>query len=606
MPVVNIDAQWLGELLGRDYAPKELGEALDQIGCDVEEVVQIQRYRCPACAAVVDGSLGADTVKLCDVCGHRQDEPFEELDRVSVIRLDLLAARPDLFDIGGLSRALKGYLGQVEGSPDFRVGRSDVVVQAAAEVTAEDSYRPFIRAAVVEMPPLDDRLLGAVMKLQENLHWGVGRDRKLASIGVYDLDSVRSPIRYRTLDPDGEPFEPLGMPAVAMSGRRILAEHPKGVAYAHLLEGHARYPVLVDAADQVLSMPPIINSEPTKLRVGATRLFVDVTGISAAAVDSALHTFVCSLMELGVRVKSVRVEGPGPAEARTSPDLTPREVEIELERARRWLGLPLDADGLMTCLRRMRLGVEPCDEARTRFRVRYPVFRSDIRHMVDVFEDVAIGYGYHRIEPALVPTMTVGGPRPEEALSERVRSVMVGLGFSEVMSLPVATEHDHFSRFGMAVPPHYPRIANPKLKALTVVRTHLMAGVMQALEQGRRRPMPLRLFELDNAVELDPDDPHGVREERRLCFAEVGLEAGYATVRSRLDALLRELGVAAEYTATERPPFSPGRAASFEAGPYRGLLGELHPEVVVEFGLDHPVALVEMTLARVAMDDAAQ
>ena len=116
-----------------------------------------------------------------------------------------------------------------------------------------------------DYPSQLDEVLAAVMKLQENLHWGVGRDRKLASIGVYDLDSVRGPIRYRTLHPDDEPFEPLGMPGSQMSGRKILEEHPKGTAYAHLLSDHQRYPVLVDADGQVLSMPPIINSEDTRV-----------------------------------------------------------------------------------------------------------------------------------------------------------------------------------------------------------------------------------------------------------------------------------------------------------------------------------------------------
>lgn len=595
MPVVNIDAGWLNELLERDYAPEQLTEAMEQIGCDVEEVVDISRYRCPACACVLEGSLGAETVKSCGQCGHSREEPFSEIDTITVIRLDLLAARPDLLDIGGLARALKGYLGEVKGLPDFSVGRSELVVDVAPELRRERSYRPFIRCAVVRMPPLDDRLLTAVMKLQENLHWGVGRDRKLASIGVYDLDSVTGPIRYRTLHPDDEPFEPLGMPGAAMSGRQILEEHPKGTTYAHLLAEHDRYPVLEDAGGQVLSMPPIINSEATKVTAGSTNLFVDVTGISEAAVDNSLRTLVCSLMELGGRVETVQVVEPD--RQRTTPDLAPREAVIELERARQWLGLPLDAESLVASLERMRLYVAPLDEGRTRFQTRYPAFRSDIRHMVDVFEDVAIGYGYQRIEPALVPTMTVGGARREEALSERVRAVMLGLGYSEVMSLPVTTEEEHFASFRLPVPKHYPRVQNPKLKALTVVRTHLMGGVMSALHDNRRRPMPLSLFELDNVVLLDEAGEYGTREERRLCFAEVGRDAGYATARSTLDALLRELGTVAEYGPVEHPTFITGRAARFEAGRLRGILGELHPEVVVGFGLDHPIALVEVSLA---------
>jgi phenylalanyl-tRNA synthetase beta chain len=450
------------------------------------------------------------------------------------------------------------------------------------------------------MPPLDDRLLIAVMKLQENLHWGVGRDRKLASIGVYDLDAVVSPITYRTLHPDDEPFEPLAMPGVEMSGRKILEEHPKGVAYAHLLAEHARYPVLVDSKGLVLSMPPIINSEGTKLSPGCRNLFIDVTGISEAAVENALHTMVCSLIELGGAVETVEIRGVKD-ETLITPALSPREVEIELERAKGWLGLPLDAEKLMDSLLRMRLDVEPLDDEKTRFRVRYPAFRSDIRHMVDVFEDLAIGFGYHNIEAALVPTMTVGGPRIEESLSEQVRSLMIGLGFAEIMSLPMTTEEDHFTRFRMDVPARYPRVANPKLKALTVVRTHLMTGVMQALQENRRRPFPLMLFELDNVVALEPSAPTGAGEERRLCFVEVGKDAGYATARANLDALLRELGEEATYSPLEHPSFTVGRAATFTTDSFSGRLGELHPEVVLAFGLDHPTALVEVTISNIEL-----
>ena len=137
------------------------------------------------------------------------------------------------------------------------------------------------------------------MKLQENLHWGVGRDRKLASIGVYDLATITGPITYRTMDPDKEPFVPLGMPGKKMTGRQILESHPKGMAYAELLADHKRYPVLVDSKGLVLSMPPIINSDETKVKKGTTRVFIDVTGISQAAVTKSLDTLVCSLVEIG-------------------------------------------------------------------------------------------------------------------------------------------------------------------------------------------------------------------------------------------------------------------------------------------------------------------
>ena len=100
--------------------------------------------------------------------------------------------------------------------------------------------------------------------------------------------------------------------------------------YAHLLEDHKRYPVLVDAKGHVLSMPPIINSDSTKVKGGSKRLFIDVTGISEAAVDNSLHTLVCSLIELGAKISTVRVRQNG--QERVTPDLSPKQSEIELAR----------------------------------------------------------------------------------------------------------------------------------------------------------------------------------------------------------------------------------------------------------------------------------
>ena len=254
------------------------------------------------------------------------------------MRLDLLADRPDLFDVGGLARALRGTLGIESGLPKYAAKPSGLTVTVDKSLGDKSSYRPFIACAVMTLPPVDETSLIAIMKLQENLHWGVGRDRKLASIGVYDMATITGDITYRTIDPDKEPFVPLGMPGKKMSGRQILESHPKGMAYAELLADHKRYPVLVDAKDQVLSMPPIINSDETKLKKGTTRVFIDVTGISQAAVTKSLDTLVCRWRKSAARSKRSRSSTPTARSVRRRI-LMPRSTEIDLAEAKRWLGL---------------------------------------------------------------------------------------------------------------------------------------------------------------------------------------------------------------------------------------------------------------------------
>ena len=599
MPIISIEGDWLNRLLGNTYPIEQLADALEQLGCDVDEVIDVERFRCPNCQNVVEGSLGAETTRHCNWCEFEQEAEFEKLGVSTVIRLDLLAARPDLFDVGGISRALKGYLELESGLPEYPVAESDLKVIIDPSVDGKDCQRPYISCAVVDMPNMDEATLVSLMKLQETLHWGVGRDRKLSSIGVYDLATVKGPIHYTTIDPDKDPFQPLGMPGKLMSGRQILEEHPKGVAYSRLLADHARYPVLRDSEGQVLSMPPIINSDPTKVTRKSRRLFIDVTGISETAVEKSLHTFVSSLLELGGRAYSVTLVRPD-GTSEVTPDLHPRKINIELAAAKRWLGLPLTLESAAAALRRMRLDAEPSDSRGEQLTVHFPALRTDFKHMVDVFEDLAIGYGYRNIKPQLVGQMTTGQPRPEEQQGDLVRSVLLGLGFSEIMSLPMTTEELHYENFRLPVPEHYTRIGNPKLKAMTVVRSHLLTGLMEHLRENRRAPLPLRFFELDNVVALASDTETGSREDRKVAIVEMGKEASYASIRAVVDALLYELGLTGEYAACDHPAFIPGRVAQLTTGTdVEGVLGEVHPEAITNFGLDHPVALAELNVRRI-------
>ncbi|HEY4235436.1 MAG TPA: phenylalanine--tRNA ligase subunit beta [Lacipirellulaceae bacterium] len=605
MPIVNIDLAWLNKLLGKPFPTETLRESLEQIGCDVEDVVEIERSRCPQCGALVEHPLGQDEVKACNICGYEGEAPFKAAGAQQVMRLDLLADRPDLFDVGGLARALRGTLGIESGLPKYATKPSGVAVNVDPSVEDKTSYRPFIACAVMTLPPVDETSLIAIMKLQENLHWGVGRDRKLASIGVYDLATITGPITYRTMDPDKEPFVPLGMPGKKMSGRQILESHPKGMAYAELLADHKRYPVLLDSKNLVLSMPPIINSDETKLKKGTTRVFIDVTGISQAAVTKSLDTLVCSMAEIGGTIETVAIADAA-GNKRTTPDLTPRSKDIGLAEAKRWLGLPLDEKALADSLRKMRFDVvrgtkDNVSTLPAPWSVLYPAYRTDIRHMVDLFEDVAIGYGYANIEPRLVRSMTVGTPRPEETLSNRVRQILIGLGFSEIMSLPLTTEENQFESLLMATPARFPRVSNPKLKAHNTVRTHLMGCVLEAACENRRRTLPLRFFEIDNVVDLDDSAETGAAEYRKVALIEVGPSSGYAAARSTVDSMLRELGWDATYEPIEHPSFVKGRVAQLTVdGKSIGILGEVTPYVFYEkFGLPPCVALAEITLQRI-------
>ena len=595
MPIVAISAARLNQLLGQEFDKQTLIHGMQQLGCDVEDTATLALYKCPACEAPNDKLQHEEPPKRCDFCGHESEEPFEQFATDEVIRLDLLADRPDLFDPGGLCRALKGYLGLESGLSEFTVGDSGIEVHVDPIMMKEGTCRPYIVCAVVDVPPLDHNSLSEVMRLQEHLHWGIGRDRKLASIGVYDLDTIEGPISYSVVDPETFQFCPLGMPGVHMTPNDILENHPKGVGYKHLMEQYVKYPILIDAKNLVLSMPPIINSDETKCKIGTKSLFIDVTGLSKDAVVDSLVTLVSALVELGGQVKTVRMNYPdGP---QNTPDLTPGAIDISYEDAKNWLGLPFNLDQFMDYLRKMRLNVEPSGDLYT---VSYPAFRKDIRHEVDVFEDLAIGFGYENIEPAVVPTLTIGEARPEEKLSTMIRSAMIGLGFTEIMSLLLQSIERHFSKFNLEPDKNHVIVENPKTIEQKVVRNHLLTGIMETFNKNRRKAVPQKIFEIGNVIQLDKQAETGTCEYRHLALAIIGPDTGYAEGRMYLDAILRELKWQGEYEAIVHATFTEGRCAeiSNKDGLW-AILGEIHPQVLNNFGLAFPVVYGEIRLMKV-------
>jgi phenylalanyl-tRNA synthetase beta chain len=506
--------------------------------------------------------------------------------------------RPDMFDAAGLARALRGYLGIETGLPVYHMEASGfkITVQAGLE-----NIRPYIVACVVRGLSMDDETVKTVMKMQENLHWALGRNRRRASIGVYDLDTVEPDFEYSAVAPDGVRFVPLfGMPEglVEATPKEILEKHAKGVGYKHLLEKFDKYPLLCDAGGKVLSMPPIINSEDTRVTSKTRNLFVDVTGPDKNAITRTLAVIATGLADLGAKIETVQVVYPDGAKE-TTPDLSPQPMTIDPKAAEKLIGVKVP--DMPVVLERMRYSATSEND---RLVLLIPAYRADIMHEYDVFEDVAIGHGYHNISPKLVPSMTVGSHQPIEELSTTVRRVMTGLGFLEIMTPALTAEKEHFELLGLAVQEPRVRLENPISVEQTMAREQLITGLLSTLRVNTTREMPQQIFEAGDCFEAAPEMETGVRTRRKLGVAIAGPRAGFADAKQALDALARELGRELKFEPMECPTFIAGRCARVSVRTADqvtawGVLGEVHPSVLESFGITQPTALFEIDLSLV-------
>jgi len=510
--------------------------------------------------------------------------------------------RADLWNVEGLVRCLRGFLGLGSGLRRYVAGKPVCVVQVDSRLK---NIRPYIACSVVKDVKLTDPIIRGLMQLQDKLDHTYGRNRRRTSIGLYDFDQVVAPLSYSVAKPDETSFVPLGF-GERLSLREILRKHPKGLEYGEIVRGHPVYPVLLDAEGKVLSFPPIINSNDLGRVTEATRnVLVEVTGTVDETVLNTLTIVTLSLVDRGGKACSAVVHYPD-GRSVVTPIFDSGSMDLSVDYVNEVLGLKLSAQQVSKLLSKAGYGVEKVD--RSTVRVRIPCYRIDIMHQVDLVEDVAIAYGYNNIKPLWRKLPTVGGVRPEQGVLDVARELMVGLGFQEVLTYTMANPEMLFAKMNLKSQAAAARlglgrtveVANPKVQTLTCLRSWLLPCLMDFLGCNLHVEYPQRIFELGRVTILDMKAETRTRDMETLSAVSCHAEAGFSEVKSCLDAFLMNLGLSWQVRETDHASFIDGRVGRVVVdGCDVGFVGEVHPAVLEAWAVENPAAAFELNMDRI-------
>lgn len=538
MPTISFDYQDLIDLIGKEVSKEELIEKIPMIGADVERVE-----------------------------GNTFDVEF-------------FPDRPDLFSVEGVARALRAFLDVKPGFREYDVRPSGIEIVVERSVK---SVRPFVVCALVKGVRMSNYLIQSLMDMQEKLHLTIGRGRRKSSIGVHDFDKVKQPFIYKAVAPEEIRFVPLAR-TEEMNLKETLERHEKGIAYAHLLQGFKKYPVIIDENGDVLSFPPIINGSLTAVTENTENLFIEVTGIDFNAISYSLNIITTALGERDGELFSVDVVYDD--KTVTTPKLLPRVKKVEIDYANKILGLELSGEEMCNSLKRMGFGTLL---RRKEIDVLIPPYRVDIIHPIDLVEDVGIGYNYEKLEEDLPYSMTFGRARGIEIKSEKCREIMVGLGFNEVVTLTLSNESDQYAKMNLEEVERV-TIKNPITESHTCLRTSLLPSLLSILRANKHHDLPQKIFEVGDVV-------LGTRNVRRLAGLSIHSKANFTECKSIVEAILRELRVDYEIRAKEIKSFIGGRCAVIILNEKEiGYFGELHPEVITAFELSYPIIAFEIDI----------
>ena len=589
-----------------------------------------------------DDELIADLFSLgLEYEGETEEGEFE---------LEFAPDRLDRLSVEGVARSLRYQYGDARGVYVPTTNSPDWTIEVEESVPDE---RPYVTGAILRGVDLDDDGLKSLIQVQEKLHATMGRGRAKGAIGVHDLTMLKgSPategnpsIRYVGVEPDGDRFVPLESDAELTPGE-VLEEHPTGRTYADLVSEYDRYPAIYDDIG-LFSFPPVINGRRTEVTTDSRDLFVEMTGTDQWTIDKML-TIVCYAMAArGATIEEVTVEYSD--EELVRPDLSTKRKRVEHDRIETTLGIDLDPEEVIDLAERSGLdaelaegdgrvaggeaelaegrgardGVELAEGAgrgagdeegaagggTVRYDVTIPPYRVDVLHPVDVIDDLGRAYGFNDLEPTYPDVGTVGGRHERSRLERAARDALVGLGFEDLLTFHLLSEEANFDRmelvpddeadvFGAGRPA---TITEPYSEEYTILRTWVLPSLLMVLENNTHRAYPQDLVDIGFAARIDERENTGITESRHVAAVLARHDAAYEDAKSRLQALARTFDVECETPPIEHPTFVPGRAAAVVVdGEEAGVIGEVHPRVLVEHDLELPVAAFEFDLEALA------
>lgn len=583
MPTIPVDKADLYKLLGREYTTEEFDELCFDFGIELDE----------------------DTTNEC------------QGDERSQLKIEIPANRYDMLCIEGIAQAINEFLGRSEAA-DFTLKPATPVVKMTID-KATEQIRPYAAAAILKGVEFDERRYASFIALQDKLHTNLCRNRTLVAIGTHDLDTLTPPFSYEALKPEDIQFVPLNQKS-SMNGHELMEFYEKDKnlgKYLHIIQDSPVYPVIYDSKRNVCSLPPIINSNHSKISLNTKNVFIEVTGTDRTKTDLVINQIVAMFSTYSAtkfEIEPVQIVSEHNSESRVSPNITPRKFEADIEYINSCLGLKYSGEEIAKLLKRMSLKATSKNDKT--LDVEVPITRSDILHQCDIMEDAAIGYGFNNLKKTKAQSDSlVAAPLPINKVGDILRHASAQAGYLEVLPLTLCSHDENFKFLRrsddgkVAV-----KLENPKTAEYQVVRTSLLPGILKTIKENRKHSLPIKVFECGDIVEKNDALERRAFNQRHWSAIYAGKSSGFEYVQGLLGKIMQTLRtpwLEAPHTERKRgywieedkdnATFFPGRGAKVffrssekAEAQHIGAIGVLHPEVLGFFEIPYAASSVEI------------
>ncbi len=507
--------------------------------------------------------------------------PLESINQES-IEIEVFANRPDLTSLYGFIRSFKAFLGKETGLKNYKINKPEKDYKIYIDKSVKD-VRPYTACAIIKGLNFNDEEIKDIINMQEKLAITLGRNRKKMAIGIYPLDKIKLPLTYIAKNPSEIKYHPLGSNR-ELSAKEILLLHPTGKKYEHLLANHSKYPLFIDSNKEILSMPPIVNSEKTgRIDLSTKEVFIECSGTDKRVLEKTLVIICAAMAEMGGKIYQMELIDK---EKTITPDFTPQKMKLSIESTNRLLGLSLTETQVSQLLARMGHNYKASV-------AEIAPWRTDMLHEVDLIEDIAIAYGYNNFIDKIPNISTPGEESKESIFKRKISEALVGLGMLELSSyhlIKLEEKEKYASKEAI-------ELENSKTE-YKFLRPNLLIPLLRIIAENKNAEYPQKLFEIGRVFALNNQKETAVGEKDNLIIALT--PSNFTECKQHLDYLFSS--IQCEYTLKEvsYPNMIDGRTGAIIVNNKTiGYIGEVHPNCLKSAGAKMPLAVAEISLEEI-------
>jgi len=608
MPNVDVLRDELHERLGREYTEEEFHTICFDFGIELDDV----------------------TTEFDKIAKEQDEQTAIEkgASKETIYTIDIPANRHDLLGLEGLCSGLNIFLGN---SQPIEYKKTEA--QYTLRVTpSTKQIRPYVVACVLRDFNMTERVYERFIELQDKLHFNICRKREYASVGTHDLDKCKgNNFRYDAQSPDDIKFQALKETKV-MTAKELFAAYnsrPDKLCsvkkFCPLIQESPVYPVIYDESGEVLSLPPIINSDYSKIDLNTKNIFIEVTATDLTKGTIVLHTIIAAFAEYCENkfvVEPVIIEYEDPVfydgamvSQIETPTLKGATFKTSTSYINANLGTTFSNTEVVQLLNKMSLIATAQDND---LEVYCPITRSDILHPVDIVEDVAIAFNYNNLVRRLPEFNSTGLQQPLNKLTDEIRQNVAMCGYTEVLTWALMPKCEAFDFMNLKDQQIHVELQPAKTKDFQMVRANLMPGVLKTLSKNQGHvQLPIQIFECGDCCFLCDESDVGARNERRLCALICSNKSGgFELIHGLLERIMQLNGVpfvcsdelpenyeGDSYGLAEGvcPTFLPNMQASVilnkdSRSDCVGKLGIVHPTVLNAFEIKVPAVVYALEL----------